>query len=309
MYQLDDFILKFKLHCQQKFPLKSGTATSYSNAIKYLFRFMNATEVNKDLILEIKSLEPDIRDATSLLYKDLNNFFTSNGQSSYLEKGFLKAALPVFFEFSNNVITMQGSNEAVLLSEIRDNQVIADFYPERLRHELPTAEYVVHNYNVRRISGTANESATKIRIGRKAEKYFISFLISLGFKNEIDFIDVANNKNYGYDIRFLGVELEIKNIKSGSFFITDNEIARLENSKTNLILVDIDNGIWLLKNDSIWLKNSINNIKNLRDYCKSQYNNLDVCDVRIMIDDNLKQSIPDISSYNKEQVTKSILEI
>lgn len=304
--QIDEFISQFKIYCQQRFPSETGTATSYTNAVKYLFEFMNAFEVANTLILEIRSLEPDIRDSDSILYGELEEFYTSTGRSSYLRKGFLKAALPVLFEFCNALI-LQDDNNSVLLHEVKDNQVIADFSAERLRHELPTVENVAHSYRVRRITGTANESVKKIRSGRKAEKYFISFLTSLGFVKNVDFFDVANNKAYGYDIRFFDVGLEIKNIKSGTFFLSDNEIARLENTETHLILVDIDNGIWFLKSKSAWLNEVISNIKMLRDYCSSHYTNLDPCDIKIMINKNIQCDTIDISSCNKEYLYSMLI--
>ena len=298
---IDEFISQFKTYCQQRFPSETGTATSYTNAVKYLLEFMGSAEVTKSLILEIRSLEPDIRDADSILYVELEEFYTSTGRSSYLKKGFLKAALPVLFEFSNSII-LQDDDNLILLNEVKDNQVIADFSAEHLRHELPTAENIAHSYNVRRISGTANESARKIRSGRKAEKYFISFLTSLGFVKNADFFDVANNKTYGYDIRFLDVGLEIKNIKSGTFFLSDNEIARLENTETHLILVDIDNGIWFLHNESPWLKEIISEIEKLRAYCNTYYPKLDPCDIKIILNDAISNNIVDISILTKVQV-------
>lgn len=307
MIQVDEFISKFKIYCQRRFPSETGTAGSYANAVKYLFEFMGCSEITSDLILGIRSLEPDIRDSSSILYGELDSFFTSTGRRSYLKKGFLKAALSVLFEFSNTIILQEDSN-FILLHEIKDNQIVADFSPEQLRHELPTAENDDHCYSVRQISGTVSESARKIRSGRKAEKYFISFLLSLGFVKNRDFIDVANNKAYGYDIRFFDVGLEIKNIKNGYFILTDNEIARLENTKTHLILVDIDNGIWFLKNNSLWLNSSIKNIKDLRSYCKIHYSNLDPYDVKIIVNDALKCDcdIIDITSFSKKQVEQML---
>jgi len=129
----------------------------------------------------------------------------------------------------------------------------------------------------------------------------------LGISKNCDFFDVANNKNYGYDIRFFDVGLEIKNVKGGAFFLTDNEIARLENTNTHLILVDIDNGIWFLQNDSLWLRQTIKGIKNLRAYCKTQYPNLDPYDIKIIIDDALRQDVIDISEFTKEKVAAILL--
>lgn len=268
---------------------------------------MNSSEISNALILEIRSLEPDIRDSDSIFYGDLEKFYTSTGRSSYLEKGFLKAALPILFKFSDTYL-FQDADDVVLLQEIKDNKVVADYSKDRLRHELPIAEKVVHNYNVRRISGTVKESYKRICSGRKAEKYFISFLTDLGFRKNQDFFDVANNKNYGYDVRFFDVGLEIKNIKNGYFFLSDNEIARLENTSTHLILVDIDNGIWFLKNNSKWLSRTIDDIKKLRNYCKDYFSNLDPSDIKIIIDDNVKNYVTDISDYSRELVMKTIVD-
>ena len=127
---IDEFISQFKTYCQQRFPSETGTATSYTNAVKYLLEFMGSAEVTKSLILEIRSLEPDIRDADSILYVELEEFYTSTGRSSYLKKGFLKAALPVLFEFSNSII-LQDDDNLILLNEVKDNQVIADFSAEQ----------------------------------------------------------------------------------------------------------------------------------------------------------------------------------
>lgn len=124
----------------------------------------------------------------------------------------------------------------------------------------------------------------------------------MGFVKNADFFDVANNKTYGYDIRFLDVGLEIKNIKSGTFFLSDNEIARLENTETHLILVDIDNGIWFLHNESPWLKEIISEIKKLRAYCNTYYPKLDPCDIKIILNDAISNNIVDISILTKVQV-------
>ena len=302
----DEFISKFREYCRQRFLSDSGTAVSYTNAIRYFLDFMNASDITGNLISEIKSLEPDIRDSSSVLYEDLASYFLLSERSSYIKKGFLKAALPIFFEFCSE-LSLVDTNDTVLIREIRDTQIVADFSIERLRHRLPIAEYVSHSYSVRRIAGTSNESATKIRSGRKAEKYFISFLDNLGFVKNIDFFDVANNKNYGYDVRFFDVGLEIKNIKNGAFFLSDNEIARLENTVTHLVFVDIDNGIWLLKNNSIWLKKTIKDIKDLRSYSGTHYHNLDLVDIKIIINNNIERDIVEISEFTKEQLSEIIL--
>ena len=170
-----------------------------------------------------------------------------------------------------------------------------------MRGEFPTQSNNEHSYDLRRTSGTINAAVKRIRNGRKAEKYFISFLTDyLGFVENEDFFDVANNKNFGYDVRFKNIGLEIKNIKSGGFYLTDNEIARLENTLTHLILVDIDNGIWLLKNDSDWLKRIVEDIKSIRNYCKLQYASLDLSDIKINLNDVAQQQAFNLATLNQQ---------
>lgn len=299
--KVEEFISSFTIYCEQCFNTKTGTATSYKNAIKYLLDFMNSTEVTGETILEIKSLEPDIRDSSSILYGALEEFFRLTDRYSYLSKGFLKAALPVLFQFSD-YFELQSEDNVILLQELKDNQVIANFTADKLRNELPISKNNFHSYDVRRISGTVNEAINKTRSGRQAEKYLISFLLSLGFIKNRDFFDVANNKAYGYDVRFFNVGLEIKNIKSGSFYLSDNEIARLDKTNTHLILVDIHNGIWLLHNKSLWLKNVISNIKDLREYSKINFKNLDPSDIKILIDKELECDVVNIVNFSKEEL-------
>ena len=113
-------------------------------------------------------------------------------------------------------------------------------------------------------------------------------------------------KNYGFDVRFHDVGLEIKNIKSGAFYLSDNEIARLENTNTHLILVDIDNGIWLLKKESLWLKNAIKDIKEVRAYGETHFSNLDISDIKILIDDSIRPEAEEISECTKERIIKML---
>lgn len=307
MSLVEDFNNNFKEFCVRAYPKKgSGAAGSYSNVIKYLFEFLGIEKVDDQTILEIRSIEPDILNINTPFYFALHRFFEERGQASYLDKRFLKAALPVlytFWEKQNSV----SNEEIVLLKELKDSQIEAKFRPDKLKGQLPQASISEHNYNSSKVNGTAKEAVKRIRNGRKAEKYFISFLINIGFIKNVDFFDVANNKNYGYDIRFFDVGLEIKNIKSGAFFLTDNEIARLENTKTHLILVDIDNGIWCLQNDTLWLKQTIMGIKNLRADCKTKYPNLDPCDIKIIISNVLRQDVVEISKFTKEQVFEIFL--
>ena len=118
---------------------------------------------------------------------------------------------------------------------------------------------------------------------------------------------MSNNKEYGYDIRLFDCGIEVKNIKNGGFYLTDNEIARLEHSETHLILVDIDNGIWLLKNNSNWLKTAIANIKAIRNFCKDNYSQLDLTDIRIDINKDTANDTIEISGFSRQDIKDALV--
>lgn len=307
--QIEEFVSNYKAFCESKFGSRTGTATSYANALKYLFEYLGFNKVDETAVLTVKSLDPDIRDKHCVFYNSILDEFSSKGRSSYVEKGFLKAAIPALYEFLNEYpLSHDEQADDVLLDAINDNQIIAQFNRDELRRILPTAAYCEHTYDIRRINGTIKDAAKSIYSGRKAEKYFLSFLKDyLGLEQGIDFIDVSNNKEYGYDIRLFDCGIEVKNIKSGGFYLTDNEIARLEHSETHLILVDIDNGIWLLKNNSTWLKTIIANIKSIRNFCKDNYSQLDLTDIRININNDAEKDTTEISGLSKQEIKDTLM--
>lgn len=76
----------------------------------------------------------------------------------------------------------------------------------------------------------------------------------------------------------------------------------MDKTDTHLILVDIHNGIWLLHNKSLWLKNVISNIKDLREYSKIHFKNLDPSDIKILIDKELECDVVNIVNFSKEEL-------
>ena len=221
---------------------------------------------------------------------------------------FINEVVALFNSYKTKYSSRQEFTESLSLTLINDAEILSNFNPSKLQHSLPTINSTnQHNYSERKFGGTVKESKNKIYSGRKAEKYFIDFLKSKSFVENLDFADVANNKAYCWDIQFSDIGLEIKNIRSGSFFLSDNEIAYLQNKKTHLILVDIDNGIWLLKNNSKWLSDIIQNIKDIRNYSALKYKNLDLDDIRILLDDSVKQDAKDISECEKEELLDDLL--
>ncbi len=300
---IDEFIKQYKEFCDLKYGTKTGTASSYANALKYFFEYLSGNDINEAAILTIKSIEPDITDKSCVFYSNLLDSFVLSGRKSYVEKGFVKAAILALYEFLEEkpLYSIKNEND-LLITAVRDNTIIVPFEIKKIKRILPILGQSEHSYEINRVNGTVKNAANKIYSGRKAEKYFISYLMDyLGLNQGIDFIDVANNKEYGYDIRVFQYGIEIKNIKSGSFYLTDNEIARLEHSETHLILVDIDNGIWLLKNNSDWIKNVISNIKSIRKICSDNYNLLDLTDIRINLDETAERETVEISGLNKDK--------
>lgn len=307
--QIEEFILNYKAFCESKFGSRTGTATSYANALKYLFEYLGFNKVDETAVLTVKSLDLDIRDKHCVFYNTILDEFSSKDRSSYIKKGFLKAAIPALYEFLNEQPLLNNAQaDDILLGAIHDNKIIVQFNRDKLRRILPTAAYCEHTYNIRRVNGTIKDAAKRIYSGRKAEKYFLSFLKDcLELEQGIDFIDVSNNKEYGYDIRLFCCGIEVKNIKNGGFYLTDNEIARLEHSETHLILVDIDNGIWLLKNNSNWLRTTIANIKAIRNFCKDNYNQLDLMDIRIDINKDTANDTIEISGFSRQEIKDALI--
>ncbi len=300
---IDEFVRNFRAFCDNKYGTQNGTAASYANALRYLLAYLHIDQVNESTILTIKSIEPDIRDKSGIFYGDMLSSFEYNGRASYVEKGFVKAAIRSLREFlSVSPLPPDSINDDIIVEAVKDSNIIALFKPDKTKQKFPLSRPIEHSYDIRQINGTAKDSIKRIYSGRKAEKYFISYLKDyLGLKPGIEFIDVSNSKDYGYDIRVFEYGIEVKNIKSGGFYLTDNEIARLLCSQTHLVFVDIDNGIWLLKNNSRWLKKVIENIKSVRQYCCANYDLLDLTDIRINFDLEIISEITEISQIGKTQ--------
>lgn len=60
--QIEEFVSNYKAFCESKFGSRTGTATSYANALKYLFEYLGFNKVDESAVLTVKSLDPDIRD-------------------------------------------------------------------------------------------------------------------------------------------------------------------------------------------------------------------------------------------------------
>ena len=95
---MQEFFKQFEEYCKTP-GVDSGKARSYAKAIEYLCNYLNITSIDAQSIALIKELENDIYDKHSALYNGMLLFLTGRGQRSYLENGYVKAALKYFFAF------------------------------------------------------------------------------------------------------------------------------------------------------------------------------------------------------------------
>lgn len=93
-----DFLEQFEDYCKTP-GIDSGKARSYAKAIEYLLEYLKISEINVQTVSLIKSIEEDICNRHSNLYNNILLFLMSRGQKSYLENGYIKAALKYFFPF------------------------------------------------------------------------------------------------------------------------------------------------------------------------------------------------------------------
>ncbi len=95
---MKEFFAKFEEYCKTP-GVDSGKARSYAKAIEYLCDYLKISTIDIQSVTLIKSLENDIYDKNSSLYQSLLLFLIGRGQKSYLENGYIKAALKYFFAF------------------------------------------------------------------------------------------------------------------------------------------------------------------------------------------------------------------
>ena len=95
---MERILADFEEFCQTP-GIESGKARSYAKAIEYLCEYLNITVIDTPSIAYIKSIENNVKDKNSALYKDLLAFLSARGQKSYLTKGWIRAGLKHFFDF------------------------------------------------------------------------------------------------------------------------------------------------------------------------------------------------------------------
>ena len=98
---MQHFISKFEQYCKKP-GTDSGKAASYAKAIQYLCEYLSISVPNEEAISKIKTIENEINDKNSAAYADLLRFLENRHQKSYLEGGFIRAALKLFHSFIND---------------------------------------------------------------------------------------------------------------------------------------------------------------------------------------------------------------
>lgn len=97
---MQSFLNRFEDFCKTP-GIESGKARSYANAIAYLCDYLNITTIDAQSISRLRSIENDIKDKNSTLYRDLLLFLSDRGRKSYLSKGWIRSGLKHFLDFVN----------------------------------------------------------------------------------------------------------------------------------------------------------------------------------------------------------------
>jgi len=95
---MQNFERNFEEFCKSP-GVDSGKARSYAKAVRYLCDYMEIYEMNDEAINKIKLIENNIKDKNSSFYRGLLEFLSERRQKSYLEKGFISAALNYLFVY------------------------------------------------------------------------------------------------------------------------------------------------------------------------------------------------------------------
>ncbi|MFA7076201.1 MAG: hypothetical protein WC152_05980 [Candidatus Izemoplasmatales bacterium] len=101
--ELNHFLEEFELFCTNH--INSNKAQSYKLALKYLCEFLDIRIMNQDSYDLIINTRNSLRYENSETYKKCLEFLSRRRQRSYLEKGFINAAISqlILYEQSINL--------------------------------------------------------------------------------------------------------------------------------------------------------------------------------------------------------------
>lgn len=95
---MQQFLSDFEQYCKKP-GVTSGKASSYAKAIRYLCEYLGISTINEETVSKIKTIESDLNNKNSGVYLGLLRFLEKRQQKSYLEGGFIRAALKQFYGF------------------------------------------------------------------------------------------------------------------------------------------------------------------------------------------------------------------
>ena len=89
---------EFEKYCEKP-GVTSNKASSYAKAIQYLCDYLDISVMDQQALDKIKAVENEINAKSGSVYSDLLLFLEKRRQKSYLENGFIRAALKPFYAF------------------------------------------------------------------------------------------------------------------------------------------------------------------------------------------------------------------
>ena len=95
---MEQLLLDFAQYCKKP-GVNSNKASSYAKAIQYLCDYLDISTINEHTVVKFKSIEDDLNNKNSGFYIGLLRFLEKRHQKSYLENGFIRAALRPFYSF------------------------------------------------------------------------------------------------------------------------------------------------------------------------------------------------------------------
>lgn len=99
---MEKFLKEFEKFCSVP-GVKSNKPGSYAKGIQYLCEYLSISEINKNSINKIDEIKGYVGDRSSVFYGELLTFLEKRNQKSYLERGFIQAALKYFFDYINEM--------------------------------------------------------------------------------------------------------------------------------------------------------------------------------------------------------------
>ena len=107
---MEKFLKAFEEYCSVP-GVKSNKPGSYAKGIQYLCEYLNISEINETSVKKIDKIKEYVGDRNSAFYSELLTFLERRNQKSYLEKGFIQAALKYFFDYISEVQSVKGGEK------------------------------------------------------------------------------------------------------------------------------------------------------------------------------------------------------